>query len=158
MGGRGASFEGKKVSLLVAKVVYNGSRKMDLRGSGEVRTAKELDAEINKNYKNVLKGKDVRINVAQTEKTLDLLKDRELAVRRKIAALPNAESLQKRRDLYYRLKAIQNMEERIKKEYNKGRSDEFKPRHVENNTITTTYDRTRKRRQKNFDAWFYGSK
>lgn len=153
MGGRGASFKNTKISPVLAKVTYNAAKKSI--GSGVVTENKKLDAEIKKNTLNLAKGKNIDVSISNPQKMLENLQERLEAVNKKIAALPSAQHLQRRKDLYYERVAIQKMQDRVREEYNKTR-EVYGPRSVENNTITTTYDRYRKRREKNFDAWFYG--
>lgn len=157
MGGRGSvsAISGTSVTRGGARLFYNASKKSDaLRGSGTVKKDFKLE-------KMAQSGKIDFIDSVKDKKEAkrisEYYKDRLNETRRKIAKLGSADALYKNQRLakeYRNLLTASNKAQDKMHEFNqKIEKGDTSAMHDASRT-TTTYDRARKRRMKNFDAWF----
>ena len=138
-----------------ARIFYNASKKSDaLRGSGTVKKDVKLE-------KMAQSGKIDFIDSVKDKKEAkrisEYYRDRLNETRRKIAKLGSADALYKNQRLakeYRNLLTASNKAQDKMHEFNqKIEKGDTSAMHDASRT-TTTYDRARKRRMKNFDAWF----
>lgn len=160
-GGRGGTsglVEGNPVSKLMSKVYFNSARQSDaLRGIGTVKRDSELES--------VIRTENVDyIRSIQTEKDAtrvsNYITDRISENERKLAKLGSAEAVYKNQKIaieHRKLTAVNNAMRDKMHEFSKQVEAGNTNIHDTSRT-TTTYDRARKRRMKNFDAWFNGGK
>lgn len=157
MGGRGSTsaISGTPVTKGGARIFYNASKKSDaLRGSGTVKKDVKLE-------KMAQSGKIDFIDSVKDKKEAkrisEYYRDRLNETRRKIAKLGSADALYKNQRLakeYRNLLTASNKAQDKMHEFNqKIEKGDTSAMHDASRT-TTTYDRARKRRMKNFDAWF----
>lgn len=157
MGGRGSTsaISGTPVTRGGARIFYNASKKSDaLRGSGTVKKDVKLE-------KMAQSGKIDFIDSVKDKKEAkrisEYYRDRLNETRRKIAKLESADALYKNQRLakeYRNLLTASNKAQDKMHEFNrKIEKGDTSAMHDASRT-TTTYDRARKRRMKNFDAWF----
>lgn len=157
MGGRGSTsaISGTPVTKGGARIFYNASKKSDaLRGSGTVKKDVKLE-------KMAQSGKIDFIDSVKDKKEAkrisEYYRDRLNETRRKIAKLGSADALWKNQRLakeYRNLLTASNKAQDKMHEFNqKIEKGDTSAMHDARRT-TTTYDRARKRRMKNFDAWF----
>lgn len=157
MGGRGSTsaISGTPVTRGGARIFYNASKKSDaLRGSGTVKKDVKLE-------KMAQSGKIDFIDSVKDKKEAkrisEYYRDRLNETRRKIAKLGSADALYKNQKLakeYRNLLTASNKAQDKMHEFNqKIEKGDTSAMHDASRT-TTTYDRARKRRMKNFDAWF----
>ena len=162
MGGRGGSSglsNEKPVSKLIAKLYFNSSKKSDaLRGSGTVKKGSKLEKVINSGNTSYFKSIKTK---SEAIKTIDYINDRLNENKRKIAKLGSAEALFKNqkiaiehRKLINASAAMRDEMHRFSKAIEKGDISAL----YDTSRTTTTYDRARKRRMKNFDSWFFGGR
>lgn len=156
MGGRGGSSgisNAKPISPLMARVAYNAAKK-----SSKLNNAppEKRDKAIEKAIK---AGDGKFIDSIKTEREArrvsEYLNDRLGETQRKIVKLGSAEKLQKNPGLYNENANIVKLSNEASKKVSSlmDTSDQGR-RNVEVKNTTTTYDRARKRRMKNFDSWF----
>jgi hypothetical protein len=159
MGGRGGSSNisnEKPVSKLMAKVYFNSATKGDaLRSDGTVKKDSKLEKVIkseNTEYFMSIKTKEEAVGIR------NYVTDRMAENERKLARLGSADAVFRNqkaaiehRKLLKASSAISDKMKEFSKTPEKGDPTAFHSR------TTTTYDRARKRRMKNFDSWFYGS-
>lgn len=161
MGGRGGSSglsNEKPVSKLIAKMYFNSSKKSDaLRGSGTVKKDSKLEKVINSENTSYFKSIKTK---SEAVKTMNYINDRLSESKRKIAKLGSAEALFKNQRLAIEHRKLVNASVAMRDEMHKfsktSEKGDTSALHDTNRT-TTTYDRARKRRMKNFDSWFFGS-
>lgn len=157
MGGRGSAsaISGTPVAKGATRIFYNASKKSDaLRGSGTVKKDVKLE-------KMAQSGKIDFIDSVKDKKEAkrisEYYRDRLNETRRKIAKLGSADALYKNQRLakeYRNLLTASNKAQDKMHEFNqKIEKGDTSAMHDASRT-TTTYDRARKRRMKNFDAWF----
>ena len=157
MVGRGSTsaISGTPVTKGGARIFYNASKKSDaLRGSGTVKKDVKLE-------KMAQSGKIDFIDSVKDKKEAkrisEYYRDRLNETRRKIAKLGSADALYKNQRLakeYRNLLTASNKAQDKMHEFNqKIEKGDTSAMHDASRT-TTTYDRARKRRMKNFDAWF----
>lgn len=158
MGGRGGSSglnNEKPVSKLVSKMYFNSAKKSDaLRGSGTVKKDSKLEKVINSEHTDYFKSIKTK---SEAEKTMNYISDRLNENIRKIAKLGSADAVFKNQRAaveHRKLLAASNaMRDEIHKFSKASEKGDTSALHDTNRT-TTTYDRARKRRIKNFDDWF----
>lgn len=161
MGGRGGSSglsNEKPVSKLMSKVYFNSAKKSDaLRGSGTVKKDSKLEKVINSENTSYFKAIKTK---SEAVKTKNYINDRLNENERKIAKLGSAEALFKNQRLAIEHRKLVSASVAMKDEMHKFSNVPEKGNtsaiHDASRT-TTTYDRARKRRMKNFDSWFFGS-
>lgn len=162
MGGRGGSSgisNEKPVSKLMSKVYFNSAKKSDaLRGSGTVKKDSKLEKVINSENTDYFKSIKMK---SEAVKTMNYITDRLNENKRKIAKLGSADAVFKNqrtaiehRKLVSAHTAMRDEMHKFSKASEKGNTSALH----DTSRTTTTYDRARKRRMKNFDSWFYGSK
>lgn len=89
---------------------------------------------------------------------LDYLVGRKIETSLRIKNLGSVEKLRKNPKLYQEYRTIGTLIEKARKKESSLRDNsDTGERNVENKTITTTYDRARKRRMSNFDAYWKAS-
>lgn len=161
MGGRGGSSglsNEKPVSKLMSKVYFNSAKKSDaLRGSGIVKKDNKLEKVINSENTSYFKSIKTK---SEAVKTMNYINDRLSESKRKIAKLGSAEALFKNQRLAIEHRKLVNASTAMRDELHKfSKASEKGDTSVLHDTsrTTTTYDRARKRRMKNFDSWFFGS-
>ena len=160
MGGRGSvsSIGGEPVSKMGAKIFYNAAKKSDaLRGSGTVKKDSKLERGAQSGQLDFI---DKINGVKEATRVSHYYTDRLNELQRQIAKLGSADALYKNQKLAREYKNILSASVKISdkmheysKPIEKGNTDAY---HDPSRT-TTTYDRARKRRMSNFEAWFYGS-
>lgn len=161
MGGRGGSSglsNEKPVSKLIAKVYFNSSKKSDaLRGNGTVKKDSKLEKVINSENTSYFKSIKTK---SEAVKTMNYINDRLSESKRKIAKLGSAEALFKNQRLAIEHRKLVNASVAMRDEMHKfsktSEKGDVSAFHDTGRT-TTTYDKARKRRMKNFDSWFFGS-
>ena len=160
-GGRGGTSgltEGNPVSKLMAKVYFNSAKQSAaLRGSGTVKRDSALEGIIrteNVDYIKSIKTKKEAVRIS------NYITDRISENERKLARLGSAEAVYKNQKIaieHRRLTSINNVMRDKMHEFSKqveaGNTNIHDP-----SRTTTTYERARNRRIKNFDAWFNGGK
>ena len=162
MGGRGGSSgisNEKPVSKLIAKLYFNSSKKSDaLRGRGTVKKDSKLEKVINSGNTSYFKSIKTK---SEAIKTIDYINDRLNENKRKIAKLGSAEALFKNQKIAIEHRKLINASVAMRDEMHKFskavEKGDLSALHDTNRT-TTTYDRARKRRMKNFDSWFFGGR
>lgn len=157
MGGRGSTsaISGTPVTKGGARLFYNASKKSDaLRGSGTVKKDVKLERSAQSGKIDFI---DSVKDKKEAKRISEYYRDRLNETRRKIAKLGSADALYKNQRLakeYRNLLTASNKAQDKMHEFNqkieKGNTSAM---HDASRT-TTTYDRARKRRMKNFDAWF----
>lgn len=154
MGGRGANSKigsQEKISPMAARIAFNAAKKNSSPGNAEKRNS-EIEKAIKAGKTNIL---DNAKTEQQARKNWEYLLARRNENDRKITKLGSAEKLQKNTKLYNEhrniTKLLVHASEKMKTFRN---GTESERRYIENKTITTTYDRARARRIKNFDDWF----
>lgn len=162
MGGRGGSSgisNEKPVSRLISKVYFNSAKKSDaLRGSGTVKKDNKLEKVINSENTDYFKSIKTK---SEAVRTMNYITDRLNESNRKIAKLGSADAVFKNqrtaiehRKLVSASTAMRDEMHKFSKASEKGDTSALH----DTSRTTTTYDRARKRRMKNFESWFYGSK
>lgn len=160
-GGRGGTSgltEGNPVSKLMAKVYFNSAKQSAaLRGSGTVKRDSALEGVIrteNVDYIKSIKTKKEAVRIS------NYITDRISENERKLARLGSAEAVYQNQKIaieHRRLTSINNAMRDKMHEFSKqveaGNTNIHDP-----SRTTTTYERARNRRIKNFDAWFNGGK
>ena len=146
---------GGAVSKMGAKIYYNASRKSDaLNGSGTPKRDSTLEKKAQSQNIGFI---DSIANKKEAQRVKEYYTDRLNETKRKIAKLDSAEALYKNQKLAkeYRnlLHASNKADENMHKFSKKAEKGDLSAMHDTSRT-TTTYDRTRKRRMSNFDAWF----
>ena len=157
MGGRGSAsaISGTPVAKGTARIFYNASKKSDaLRGSGTVKKDVKLEKTAQSgNIEFIDSVKDKK----EAKRISEYYRDRLNETKRKIAKLGSADALYKNQRLakeYRNLLTASNKAQDKMHEFNrKIEKGDTSAMHDASRT-TTTYDRARKRRMKNFDAWF----
>lgn len=158
MGGRGGSSglsNEKPVSKLMSKVYFNSAKKSDaLRGSGTVKKDSKLEKVINSENTDYFKSINTK---SEAVKTMNYISDRLDESKRKIARLGSVDAVFKNqrvaiehRKLLSASNAMRDEMHKFSKASEKGDTSALH----DTSRTTTTYDRARKRRMKNFDAWF----
>ena len=158
MGGRGGSSgisNEKPVSKLVSKMYFNSAKKSDaLRGNSTVKKDSKLEKVINSENADYFKSIKTE---GEAVKTMNYISDRLNENTRKIAKLGSADAVFKNqrsaiehRKLLAASNAMRNEMHKFSRAPEKGDTSSL---HDISRT-TTTYDRARKRRMKNFDDWF----
>lgn len=95
---------------------------------------------------------------SEAVKALDYLVGRKIETSLRIKNLGSVEKLRKNPKLYQEYRTIGSLIEKARKKESSFRDNsETGARNIENKTITTTYDRARKRRMSNFDAYWKAS-
>lgn len=153
-GGGGSASSEKPISKMMTNVYYNSAKKNP-----------SIDADFSwfkrdpKIERDIRTGKGDYINSIKTEKEArrvnDYLVARNALNDKKIVKLGSREALQKDQRLAHEKKRINNARTTISekmKQFSK-RPDPV-DQTLQHRQTTTTYDRARKRRIKNFDAWF----
>lgn len=139
----------------MARIFYNASKKSDaLRGSGTVKKDVKLEKTAQSgNIEFIDSVKDKK----EAKRISEYYRDRLNETKRKIAKLGSADALYKNQRLakeYRNLLTASNKAQDKMHEFNrKIEKGDTSAMHDASRT-TTTYDRARKRRMKNFDAWF----
>lgn len=160
MGGRGGSSSinnEKPVSKLMAKVYFNSATKGDaLRSDGTVKKDSKLEKVIkSENTASIMSIKTKEEAVRVRNYVTDRMAENE----RKLARLGSADAVfrNQKAAIEHRklLKASSAISDKMK-EFSKAPEKGNANIHDTSRT-TTTYDRARKRRMKNFDSWFFGS-
>nr|DAH26642.1 MAG TPA: hypothetical protein [Caudoviricetes sp.] len=157
MGGRGSTsaISGTPVTKGGARLFYNASKKSDaLRGSGTVKKDVKLERSAQSGKIDFI---DSVKDKKEAKRISEYYRDRLNETRRKIAKLGSADALYKNQRLakeYRNLLTASNKAQDKMHEFNrKIEKGDTSAMHDASRT-TTTYDRARKRRMKNFDAWF----
>lgn len=162
MGGRGSnsSLIGnvKPVSSMMARVYYNAAKKSDaLRRDGTVKRDSRIERAIKTENTEFISKIS---NEKEARRVKEYLTDRIGENDRKLAKMGSAEAVQKDQKTAIERRKLLSM-----KNAAADKMSEFSKRPEAGNTnmhdtsrTTTTYDRARKRRMKNFDSWFYGNK
>jgi hypothetical protein len=157
MGGRGSTsaISGTPVTKGGARLFYNASKKSDaLRGSGTVKKDVKLERSAQSGKIDFI---DSVKDKKEEKRISEYYRDRLNETRRKIAKLGSADALYKNQRLakeYRNLLTASNKAQDKMHEFNrKIEKGDTSAMHDASRT-TTTYDRARKRRMKNFDAWF----
>ena len=162
MGGRGSSSNlagtEKPVSSLIAKVYYNAAKKSDaLRNDGTVKRDSRIERAIKAENTEFI----TRISTEKEARRVEeYLYDRISENDRKLAKMGSAEAVMKDQKTAIERRKLLNLKNAAAdkmKEFSK-RQESGKTNIHDPSRTTTTYDRTRKRRMKNFDSWFFGSK
>ncbi len=99
-------------------------------------------------------------NEKEARRVSDYLTDRISENDRKLVKMGSAEAVQKDQKAAIERRKLLNMKNAATdkmKEYSK-RPEAGNTNIHDTSRTTTTYDKARKRRMKNFDSWFYGSK
>lgn len=143
-----------------ARIAYNAAKK-DTSAGQHVQRNSTMEKELQKiARRDSADGLSKKLqSEAETTEALTYLESRMAEVNRKIANLSGAEELAKHPRLYYERKAIVKAELAVRerrKEVTKHTSEKLTGEQIHRRT-TTTYDAARKRRIKNFDAYFFGS-
>lgn len=156
MGGRGSTsaISGTPVTKGGARLFYNASKKSDaLRGSGTVKKDVKLERSAQSGKIDFI---DSVKDKKEAKRISEYYRDRLNETRRKIAKLGSADALYKNQRLakeYRNLLTASNKAQDKMHEFNrKIEKGDTSAMHDASRT-TTTYDRARKRRMKNFDAW-----
>lgn len=157
MGGRGSTsaISGTPVTKGGARLFYNASKKSDaLRGSGTVKKDVKLERSAQSGKIDFI---DSVKDKKEAKRISEYYRDRLNETKRKIAKLGSADALYKNQRLakeYRNLLTASNKAQDKMHEFNrKIEKGDTSAMHDASRT-TTTYDRARKRRMKNFDAWF----
>lgn len=157
MGGRGStsSISGNPVTRGGARIFYNASKKSDaLRWNGTIKKDVKLERSAQSGKIGFI---DSIKDKKEAKRVNDYYEDRVNETRRKIAKLGSADALYKNQRLAkeYRnlLTASNKAYDKMREFYQKIENGDTSAMHDVSRT-TTTYDRARKRRMKNFDAWF----
>lgn len=157
MGGRGSTsaISGTPVTKGGARLFYNASKKSDaLRGSGTVKKDVKLERSAQSGKIDFI---DSVKDKKEAKRISEYYRDRLNETKRKIAKLGSADALYKNQRLAkeYRnlLTASNKAQDKMHKFNRKIEKGDTSAMHDASRT-TTTYDRARKRRMKNFDAWF----
>lgn len=165
-GGRGASFQKstKAISDIAARVSFN-SAKRDSRNVNEIKRNSSYEREIIAIKRELQKGSKPDAakfmngyNEKQIRAINEYVTDRITALNHKISKLGDYRKLQNKPELYYEKQAL--IQIRLGTEGKLSGSSEKTVERI--NTIsteraTTTYDRARRRRINNYDAWFFGN-
>lgn len=162
MGGRGSSSSltgsEKPVSSLMARVYYNAAKKSDaLRRDGTVKRDSRIERAIKTENTEFVRKIS---NEKEARRVSEYLTDRISENDRKLAKMGSAEAVQKDQKTAIERRKLLNLKNAATdkmKEYSK-RPEAGNTNIHDTSRTTTTYDRARKRRMKNFDSWFYGSK
>lgn len=160
-GGRGGTSglaEGNPVSKLMAKVYFNSAKQSAaLRGSGTVKRDSALEGIIRTENVDYIKSIKTEKEAARVS---NYITDRINENERRIAKLGSAEAVYKNQKLaieHRRLTSVNNAMRDKMHEFS--RQVEVGNTNIHDTSrTTTTYDRARNRRIKNFDAWFNGGK
>lgn len=158
MGGRGGSSglsNEKPVSEKTAKLYFNVAKKSDaLRGSGTVKKDSKLEKVINSENTDYFKSIKTK---SEAVKTMNYITDRLNENNRKIAKLGSADAVFKNQRVAIEHRKLTSAHVAMRDEMHKfskaSEKGDTSALHDTSRT-TTTYDRARKRRMKNFDAWF----
>ena len=156
-GGSGMSNE-KPVSERVAKWYYNAAKKSDaLRSSGTVKRDSKLEKIIKSEntdyFKSIKTEKEAR-------RVSEYLTDRMGENERKLAKLGSPEAVFKNQRVAIEHRKLTSASVAMSDQMHKfsKRPEKGDPTLMHDlSHVTTTYERARKRRMKNFDAWFFGS-
>lgn len=162
MGGRGGtsgiSNNAKPVSEKVARWYYNSAKKMTYLGNETVKKDSKIEKVINSENTDYFKSIKTK---SEAVKTMSYITDRLNENNRKIAKLGSAEAVFKNQKLAIEhrklVSASNSMRDEMHKFSKATETGDISALHDTSRT-TTTYDRARKRRMKNFDSWFYGNK
>lgn len=156
-GGGGLSPQGKDVTSMGARIMFNAAKQSDVLRS---KIAVKIDRDLEKSAQS----QDLSfINKINSEKEArrvsEYYKDRETVLRKKIVNLGSAEKLHENQKLAKEYRNIRNANNTARDNMKK-----FSKKIEAGNTnihdtsrTTTTYDRARKRRMSQFDDWFFGS-
>ena len=161
MGGRGSSSGGgsgnnKQISALSARIAFNAAKKSGYNGNGPSSSDKTIEKAIKSGNGNFI---DSIKSEKEARRVSEYLNDRMGQVNKKIRNLGSAENLQKNPKLFHERANIAALSNSAREKIGKLRDiSDFGKRDVVNNTVTTTYERARKRRISNFDAWFNGGR
>lgn len=162
MGGRGGnsgggiSPSGGEVSRLIARVQYNASKKSDaLRSDSTVKIDRKLERSAQNGNLEFI---DKITSGKEAQRVKDYYQDRVNDTSRQIAKLGSADELyENHQDL---AKTRRNLMSAVTRAMDKMHEFSQKPEKADPTAFyakeTTTYQRARNRRIKNFDAWFYG--
>ncbi len=155
MGGRGGSSNVKSmVPELPARIAFNASKK-ETSAPPNLKRDGVLEKAIKQNNDNAIESIKTH---SEAGKALDYLIGRKIETSLKIKSLGTVEKLRKNPKLYQEYRAIGSLIEKARKKESSLRDNsDTGARNVENKTITTTYDRARKRRMSNFDAYWKAS-
>lgn len=155
MGSRGGSsgLSSGTVSPLVARVMFNAAKRSEsLSASAPDKRDKNIEKAISSNNSNFI---DSIKTEKEARRVSNYLESRRNETDRKIVKLGSPEKLQKNPKLYNEQKNIKSL---LNKAHEKASSlmdkSEQGRQNVEIKHTTTTYDRARKRRMKNFDEWY----
>ena len=161
-GGRGGAsslLNEKPVSKLMAKVYFNSAKKSDaLRSDHKVQADSRLEKIIRNEDTDYIKSIDTKNEAVKVSSyIIDRLNDNN----RRIAKLGSEEAVFKNQKLaieHRKLVAMNSAMQDKMHEFSKKveAASNVKARHAQ--METTTYQRARNRRIKNFDAWFNGGK
>lgn len=156
-GGRGSTSGANiKLSPMMARVYYNSAKKDT--GFSILKTRdNNIERAIRSGDTNYIE----RIHTEQEARRVkEYLLERSTEVNKKIVALGSPENLQKSPNTVTERRNITSLSvaatEKMK-EFSKKPEPGNANMH-DLSRVTTTYERARKRRMKNFDAWFYGGK
>ena len=159
MGGRGSnSSTGKTVSQMMAKVTYNAAKK-SIESEGPINYNKDADIEraIKTGNVNSYVSKVVTRKEAETVMNYLYAKQNDLA--RQIVNSGGPDELRKKPSLYYSWKNTVSMINALREQSLHGSASSAQnAREAQHSFTTSTYDRARNNRIKNFESWFYGGK
>lgn len=158
MGGRGGKSwisEGEAVSKFTAKIIFNSAKNSNaINSNATVKKDSKLEKIISKgeiNYFNEIKTRAEAASIAE------YLQDRIGENNRKIAKLGNAEAVFKNQSLAIEHRKLVTANEAMRETMKKF-SNAIAPGDIsavyDPKRATTTYNRARKRRIENFNAWF----
>lgn len=155
MGGRGGTSNIKAmVPELPARVAFNASKK-ETSAPPNLKRDGALEKAIKQNND---KGIESIKTHSDAVKVLDYLVGRKIETSLRIKNLGSVEKLRKNPKLYQEYRTIGTLIEKARKKESSLRDNsDTGERNVENKTITTTYDRARKRRMSNFDVYWKAS-
>ncbi len=160
-GGRGGASglaAGKPVSKLMSKVYFNSAKESTaLRGSGAVKRDRELEDVIRTENVDYIKSIKTKKEAARVS---SYITDRISENERRLTKLGSAEAVYKNQKIaveHRRLVSVNNAMRDKMHEFSK-KVEAGNTNIHDTSRTTTTYDRARNRRMKNFDAWFNGGR
>ena len=163
MGGRGSKSGGggggggseEKISPMTARIYFNGAKKDSMLNANYMP---KRDSKIERDIRT---GKAEYINSITSEKEARRVSEYIIARRaqnsRKIVKLGSKEAVHKEQKTAQERKKINKAEQAMRnkmKQFSK-KQEPFDPT-LQHRQTTTTYERARKRRMKDFENWFYG--
>ncbi len=158
-GGRGASYSSQPVETIspfMARIFFNAAKHSDaLRNDERVKKDSRFEKAIQTMNEEYVKSMQTKKEARQM---FDYITDRIGETQRKLVKLGSPEAVYKEKRLASEYKKLSHMHLVVS---DKLQDWQEKPkeldRTLQHKRTTTTYERARKNRIKDFDAWFYGN-